>query len=198
MVNSYVLVNPYIDGSFKSKVKARNSQEAAKMLYTGLSEHFNNSVPAFHFTVQKGTSSKGKMYHFKVSEQREDDTVNFSIKPLTLKNEDAINNEFKGRLDEFKNKLNQDGGKHKSKRHSKHHDSSDSSDSDSDSSSDYYRQARQNSYVPSYPFNHWWYDPFVYRLDSVYMPTFYSYSTPLYYELVSQPFSATFTLNSKV
>jgi hypothetical protein len=181
MVNSYVLVNPYIEGSFKSKIKARNSQEAAKMIYTNLSEHFNNSVPKFHFTIQKGTSSNGKMYHFKVSEEREDDTVSFSIKPLTLKNEDAINREFKGRLDDIKNKLNQDGGKHRSKRHSKH-DISDSSDSD-DSSDDYYRRARSYPYVPSYPFNYWWYDPYVYSLDSVFMPTFYSTSSPLYYQL---------------
>jgi hypothetical protein len=68
------------------------------------------------------------MYHFKVSEERDDDTVSFSIKPLTLKNEDAINREFKGRLENIKNKLNQDGGKHRSKKHSIS-DSSDSSDS---------------------------------------------------------------------
>jgi len=181
MVNSYVLVNPYIEGSFKSKIKARNSQEAAKMIYTNLSEHFNNSVPKFHFTIQKGTSSNGKMYHFKVSEEREDDTVNFSIKPLTLKNEDSINREFKGRLEEIKNKLNQDGGKHRSK-HSSKRSISDSSDS-SDSSDDYYRRARTYPYVPSYPFNYWWYDPSVYRLDSVFMPTFYSTSSPLYYQV---------------
>lgn len=182
MVNSYVLVNPYIEGSFKSKIKARNSQEAAKMIYTNLSEHFNNSVPAFHFTLQKGTSSNGKMYHFKVSEEREDDTVSFSIKPLTLKNEDSINNEFKGRLEDIKNKLSQDGGKHSSKNRSKRHDSSDS-DSDLSSSDDYYRRARSYPYVPSYPFNYWWYDPSVYRLDSVFMPTFYSTSSPLYYQV---------------
>jgi hypothetical protein len=178
MVNSYVLVNPYIEGSFKSKIKARNSQEAAKMIYTNLSEHFNNSIPSFHFTLQKGTSSNGKMYHFKVSEERDDDTVSFSIKPLTLKNEDAINREFKGRLENIKNKLNQDGGKHRSKKHS----ISDSSDS-SDSSDDYYRRARSYPYVPSYPFNYWWYDPYVYSLDSVFMPTFYSTSSPLFYQL---------------
>jgi hypothetical protein len=186
MVNSYVLVNPYIEGSFKSKIKARNSQEAAKMIYTNLSEHFNNSVPKFHFTIQKGTSSKGKIYHFKVSEEREDDTVSFSIKPLTLKNEDSINKEFKGRLEEIKNKLNQDGGKHRPK----HRDSSDSDSSSSDD--DYYRRAKTYPYVPSYPFNYWWYDPYVYRLDSVFMPTFYSNSSPLYYQ-VSLPVTVTTT-----
>jgi len=195
MVNSYVLVNPYIEGSFKSKIKARNSQEAAKMIYTNLSEHFNNSVPSFHFTIQKGTSSKGKMYHFKVSEEREEDTVNFSIKPVTLRNEEAVNREFKGRLDDIKTKLSQDGGK-KKKSHSKHHDSSDS-DSDLSSSSDYYLRARSRPYVPSYPFNYWWYDPYVYSIDTLYMPTFYSTSSPLYYTVTTTPLAtATVTVRT--
>ena len=48
MVNSYVLVNPHIEGNFKSKIKAKNSNEAANIFYKNLSEHFNNFVPKFH------------------------------------------------------------------------------------------------------------------------------------------------------
>ena len=56
MTNSYVLVNPHIEGSLKKQVQAKNSLEAAKNLYKNLSEHFNNSVPKFYFTIQKGGS----------------------------------------------------------------------------------------------------------------------------------------------
>ncbi len=70
MVNTYVLVNPYIEGSFEKSVKARNSIEAGKMLYSSLSEHFNNNVPKFLFTIQKGSSGKGKHYSFKVKENK--------------------------------------------------------------------------------------------------------------------------------
>ena len=54
MVNKYHLVNPYIDGDdFESSTNAKNSNEAANKLYSRISEHFNNSVPVFYFTIQK-------------------------------------------------------------------------------------------------------------------------------------------------
>ena len=62
MVNTYKLVNPYIRGEFETKIKTKNSVDAAKKFYNALSEHFNNSVPKFYFTIQKGGSSKGKFY----------------------------------------------------------------------------------------------------------------------------------------
>ena len=44
MVNSYLLVNPHIEGKFKNKIKAKNSQEAASIFYKNLSEHFNKII----------------------------------------------------------------------------------------------------------------------------------------------------------
>lgn len=175
MVNTYFLVNPHIEGKFNSKIKARNSNEAANMFYKNLSEHFNNSVPKFHFTIQKGSSGDGKYYHFEVKELRKDNEVSFKINQMTLSGDPESMESFKSRLDDFKAKFNQDGGKrHKSRRHKS--DSSDSSDWD-DSSEEFYRRAK--SYVPvNQPIYYWWYDPYVYRLDSLYVPTFYSYITP--------------------
>lgn len=179
MVNSYVLVNPHIEGNFDTKIKAKNSLEAANIFYKNLSEHFNNSVPTFHFSIQKGSSGDGKYYHFKVKENRKDNEVNFSLSPYKIDGEEEAINSFKGRLDKFKNKINQDGGKKKSRKHKRSESISDS-DLDSDSYN-FYRRAR--SYMPStQPIYYWWYDPYVYRLDSLYVPTFYSYITP-YIEL---------------
>ena len=90
MSNSYVLVNPHIEGSLKTQVKAKNSLEAAKNLYKNLSEHFNNNVPKFHFTIQKGTSGNGKFYSFKVKESRTDNTVDFSLEPVVVQNEKIL------------------------------------------------------------------------------------------------------------
>ena len=81
MVNSYVLVNPHIEGNLKTKIKASNSLEAANNLYKNLSEHFSNSVPEFYFTIQKGSSGEGKMYHFKVKESKKNDEVSYSVAP---------------------------------------------------------------------------------------------------------------------
>jgi hypothetical protein len=179
MVNTYVLVNPHIEGDFKSKIKANNSNEAANLFYKNLSEHFNNSVPKFHFTIQKGSSGEGKYYHFEVKENRQDNEVNFNIKPYTVQGENEAIKRFESKLANFKSKLNQDGGKKKAKK-SKRDDSSDSSDFDIEEDNIY---KRAKSYLPTtQPIYYWWYDPYVYRLDTLYVPTFYSYVTP-YIEL---------------
>ncbi len=180
MVNTYLLVNPHIEGNFNSKIKAKNSNEAANIFYKNLSEHFNNSVPKFHFTIQKGSSGDGKYYHFEVKESRTDNEVSFKVNSMKLSGEGESMDSFKSRLENFKAKFNQDGGK-KHKKSSKH-DSDDSDSSDWDASSDdFYRRAK--SYLPvNQPIYYWWYDPYVYNLNSIYIPTFYSYVTP-YIEL---------------
>jgi hypothetical protein len=189
MVNTYILVNPHIEGNFKSKIKAKNSNEASNIFYKNLSEHFNNSVPQFHFTIQKGSSGDGSYTHFQVKESRTENEVSFKVKQMNIAGDQESMQSFKSRLEKFKAKFNQDGGKkdkshRKSSKHSKKgKDSSDSSDSsDWDESSDnFYRRAK--SYLPvNQPIYYWWYDPYVYRLDSLYIPTFYSYVTP-YIEL---------------
>ena len=180
MVNTYLLVNPHIEGNFNSKIKAKNSNEAANIFYKNLSQHFNNSVPKFHFTIQKGSSGDGKYYHFAVKELRNNNEVSYKVDPMELSGEPESMESFKSKLENFKSKFNQDGGKKHKKSHK--HDSDDSDSSDWDASSDeFYRRAR--SYLPvNQPIYYWWYDPYVYRLDSIYIPTFYSYVTP-YIEL---------------
>lgn len=184
MVNTYMLVNPYIEGNFKSKIKAKNSLEAANLFYKNLSEHFNNSLPVFHFSIQKGSSGDGKLAHFEVKEIRSENEVNFSVKPFTVKGEDEVIERFKSKLENFKAKFKQDGGKKGKKQMKQMKHKKDSSDSDSfldDSSEDMYRRAK--SYLPvTQPIYYWWYDPYVYKLDSIFIPTFYSYVTP-YIEL---------------
>jgi hypothetical protein len=186
MVNSYKLVNPHIEGKFKTEMKAKNSQDAANSFYKNLSEHFNNSVRQFNFSVQKGLSGDGKLYHFQVKEKRENNEVDFKITPLKIKGENEVTEKFKEKLANFKEKFNSlEGGKKKKSKKSKKSkdssDSSDSSDSDSDLTENFYKRAKK--YLPvNQPIYYWWYDPYLYGLDSVYLPTFYSYVTP-YIEL---------------
>ena len=52
MANTYVLVNPHINGSVETKIKADNSLQAAKKAYKNVSKHFNNNIPKFYFTLQ--------------------------------------------------------------------------------------------------------------------------------------------------
>ena len=114
MTNSYVLVNPYIKGDFKNTIKADNSTIAAKTFYKNLSEHFNNAVPKFYFTIQKGGSGKGKYYHFKVSEKRNKNDVSFTLEPHEISGiSDKDITDFSTRLNNFKNNFAQSGGKKK-------------------------------------------------------------------------------------
>lgn len=180
MSNNYVLLNPYIQGEFKNTIKADNSVDAGRQFYKAISEHFNNAVPKFYFSIQKGGSGNGKMYHFKVAEKRKKNNVSFTLQPYeAVGNIDTAG--FTSRLNNFKNKFAQSGGKKKSKKSKKSKDSSESdSDSDSDSdSSDNYK--RVNSLITTFdqPIYYWWYDPSIYRLSSYYIPTFYAYVTPV-------------------
>ena len=174
MSNTYVLVNPHVQGDFKNTITAKNSIEAGRALYKSLSEHFNNAVPKFYFTIQKGGSGKGKYYHFQVKEKlKKGDNVSFTFEPYEVVGGVDVES-FSKKLNEFKNKFAQAGGKKKSKKSKK---SKDSSESDSDS--DDYK--RINTYVPvvNQPIYYWWYDPAIYRLESYYVPTFYPYVTPI-------------------
>ena len=171
MVNSYVLVNPHIEGQFETTVKANNSEEAAQKLYRELSEHFSNSIPSFYFTIQKGTSGNGKYYHFKAKESRKNNEVTFSINSIQLDNEDRNINAFKSRLEDNKQKRAQAGGKKKHRRSRKVED-----DSELDSDSDDYIHVSKS--VLNQPIYYWWYDPYLYDIDYVYIPSLYSYTTP--------------------
>jgi hypothetical protein len=174
MVNSYLMVNPHIEGDFKKKIKAKNSKEAAQKFYKELSGHFSNAVPTFHFTIQKGGSGSGNHYHFEVTENRKDQKVDFNIRKIDLKDELKVLDKFKNRRSKWLKEF-QAGGKKKSSKKSKKDDSSDSSDSSSDEA--FIKRAKKNS-IYNQPLYYWWYDPYLYSLDTVYVPTFYSYVTP--------------------
>lgn len=173
MANTYNLVNPFIKGEFKSKITASNSLEAARTFYNDISQHFNGTVPKFYFTIQKGQSGSGKLYHFEVQEKiLKNNNVQFSLEPYTNNNENIQS--FTNKLSAIKDKFVQEGGKKKRHGKKKHHKRKTES-SDSESEDDY------KIYYPSVyntPLYYWWYDPYVYNLSSVYVPTFQPYVTP--------------------
>ena len=168
MSNTYRLINPHIEGDMSTKVKAKNSVEAAKILYTNLSEHFNNNLPRFNFTIQKGSSGKGKYYSFETKETKDGDDVKFSIKPIKVSNEKKSYNSMMKNIKQFQQDIEKKGGEI----------TKDDLDEVMDDSSDYYRKAA--TYVPviNHPINFFYYDPSLYKLKNLFIPTFYSYLTP--------------------
>lgn len=193
MVNTYKLINPSIHGKFKTKIEARNSDEASNLFYTGLSEHFNNSVPEFYFTIQKGSGDSSKYSHYKVTEKRsKKNEVTYTITNHKIKNEELTMKEYLKRLNQFKQSAGKGKKKHskkhrksshkrKSKRHDSDSDSSDSSDSDSDYSdfdddTDILTLATKLSLND--PFHYWRYDPYLYGIKNLFPPSFLSTSVP--------------------
>jgi hypothetical protein len=185
-MKSYLLVNPYIEGSLDKVFSANNSLEAADKAYTAISKYFSNSIPNFKFTlirikdshVQSGgdysnldftTKNNKHLLHFKVKESKvsNSDRVDFSIVPFNGKL--VLINQFKSSLQSHlnrhkKNNKNEKEGGKKSK--FKNHDD----DSSSDSSELYETRVKKNYIID--PITYWWYNPFIYYTDQIYIPSF--------------------------
>ena len=82
---------------------------------------------------------------------------------------------FKGRFNGGAKgrKSSRKGSKKSSKRSSRHLDDEISSESD-----DFYREAKSYTPVASSPFYYMYYDPLLYKVDSVFIPTYYAYVSP--------------------
>jgi len=185
MTNSYVLINPQIKGNFNSTVKTKNSLNAAKKLYKNMSKHFNNNVPKFYISIQKGKSGKGKIYHFEIREKKiinsdNDIDVKYSVEPFKFKGETKINKEL---VDHFSEK-NQKGGATKKTKTKKTKPKKTKpkkiieDDSDSDSEGEFNDTELAVVPVLNHQIYHWIYDPFIYGVKSIYIPTFHNYITP--------------------
>jgi len=149
--NTYRLINPFIEGSLNTVVRAKNSLNASIMLYGNLSNHFTNHVDNFYITVQNLQNKR--LYNFLIDEKRlTGDEVDFSITRLRTPLSKDLEENFLKEIQEI-DPQTQTGGKHRkhhnrhklsalldNDRHSNIDDSSDSSDSSSESDdSDFYR-----------------------------------------------------------
>jgi len=173
-MNSYILVNPHIEGSIDTRFKTKTANEAATIAYDTVSKYFSNNLPKFSFTLQKAGSDK--FYHFDVNEKiNKNDKIKFQIKEnSSITNLDGL----KKFIDTNNDKL--EGGKsHKSHKYRKYkYDDEDSSDS-SDSDDDYYYYYKP--ITRTMPITYWSYYPYAYNLKQIYVPTFVPTISPYVY-----------------
>jgi hypothetical protein len=136
--NAYLLINPYIEGSLDTVVRAKNSFSAGKKLYNTISNYFTNQVDNFYMTVQNLETKD--LSHFKIGEKRdENNTVNFNLAKL----DDRFNPDLEKKLITSIEKLSkQSGGKHHH-RNRKEDDESSSSSSSSSEERDFFKFAPQ-------------------------------------------------------
>ena len=124
--NAYRLINPYIEGSIDTVVRASNSFNGGKKMYKNISSFFKNKVDNFYMTIQNLENKE--LSHFAVDERMDKDgVVDYDL----IKFDDKMNPEIEKKLVGTIDKISkQDGGKH-------HHSSSSSSSSSSEES--YYK-----------------------------------------------------------
>lgn len=161
-MSNYKLINPSLEGAIKITVSAKEPIDAAKQIWTNLSKYFANDVPTFAFTLEN--QSGGSLHHFKVQESKNKNEATFKIETIEskLKAKDLKN--FKARSNEA---FKMHGGKHKKDK--KDEDESSSSSSEAFDSLKLYKNFSKRTLLP---ITYWWYNPYVYDLTSVYIPTF--------------------------
>ncbi len=185
-MKEYLLINPIVSDDEKI-FKGKNSLEAAENAYKELSKQFSNVVKNFKFTllkVDKNNNSKlderndKDFYHFNVNERKDEDKeVEYLIQPIK-DDKIVLLDEFKKRVYKTMRKKRKTykskGGKSKYRQIEDDSDSSDSSDSN-----DYYVKKPKFNDLNTYNYNYnWWYNPFLYVSDSLYIPNFVN---PYYY-----------------
>ena len=95
--HSYQLINPVIEGTFKDVYDAGEPIEAAKNMWSGLSEHIVAHVPKFMFTLRD--ISSGDLHHFDVAENRANSS--FTINKLEMNIDKKHFNDFTKRIDDY-------------------------------------------------------------------------------------------------
>jgi len=127
--NAYRLLNPYIEGSVDTVVRAKNSFNAGKKMYNTISNYFTNHLEDFYMTVQNVETKE--LTHLKINEKRsENGTVDYNL----VKIEEKFNPDLEKKLINIVENLEkQTGGKHH-----KNNDVDDDSSSESSSEDDFY------------------------------------------------------------
>lgn len=166
-MSNYKLLNPYIEGKMTTSFAGNSPKVAAKKIWNAISKYITNNVPQFPFTMEN--TDTGKLHHFLVKESLiGGNQAKFNISELTLNMKPTEESEFKKRVDTFKNSKMRGGKKHR-----KHEDDDDDSSSSSSSTTEIFSALKlYNKHNTIYPITYWWYDPLIYKLDSVYIPTF--------------------------
>lgn len=152
-MSKYTLVNPIIEGSFKTEYSGKNKMEVAEKLWMNLSKYLVGGVPRFMFTLKDNKKS----YHtFEVNEDESSGKYTIREKKLDDITGDDFEN-FENAVHKYSKKANkQNGGMQKPTRKRYESDDSDS-DSDSDNMntliSEYYPIIRRTSPIVYFHYN---------------------------------------------
>ncbi len=173
-MGSFKLVNPLILGQFNTEYKAESGIDAISQFWNNLSTHITNNMPALFVTIK---NEKNELSHYKISEKIKGGSkiTDYTISEVDNKMSEKETEQFLKEIENYKQKTNskiqrqakQSGGVKGSKR-SRDKDSSSSSDSSSED--DYYNFTKYRRLTQ--PIAMWYYTPSIYKVSSVFIPTF--------------------------
>jgi hypothetical protein len=166
-LETYTLVNPAVHGSFNKFTKSDDDLKAAKVIYARLAENFMNSCPVFFFSLRGGDK---KYYHYRVTEMKTGNKVDYSISLAELRDEKAGLQIIKDMEKTVSEQAPIHGGAKGDD------DAFDDDDDDDDFTRDGYG-SKKIVYLSYYPYAYYWYGPY-------YWPSFYPY---IYTTLPSWP-----------
>jgi len=156
-MTSYKLLNPQIKGEFPDIFKGKNTLDVAEKAWNKMSKYFANPVKKFAYTLENQNDKK--QYHFVVRE-----TIGGDGEAKYTVSEVSLNNLSGGKKKRYKKIANNNDDDSDS--------SSDSSSSSSSSlSSDLLYKKKHGPII-------WTYNPYIYGLSSVYIPTFIATVVP--------------------
>lgn len=169
----YEIINPIIIGTLQTKYESETPLDAAKQFWLKMSKIIVNEIPQTFFSLR---DSKGKIYHFKVSERRSSDNVADFMVTEYDKIDDSKIKKMTDLFTQMKS-LAQKGGK-------KHWDDDDDS-SDIDDAIIMFNKI--NKISDSHPIVYFHYIPHIYDSDTLFIPTFIYPYMPLYVEIGFSP-----------
>lgn len=179
-MKSFKLVNPLILGQLNTEYKADTGIDAISQFWNDLSTHITNNIPALYVTLK---DENNNLCHYKISEKIKEGSkvTDYVITEVENTMSDKEIKNFINNVDENEKKLkkeihnqnnqnnqyNQKGGVKKTNRSRHNKSSSSSSDDDEDDYYDFTKYRRLTQ-----PITMWYYTPSIYRVPSLFVPTF--------------------------
>jgi len=165
-MSNYRLINPCLEGNIVNTFNGKSNLDAALSAWTTLSQYITNNVPRFAFTLEN--TRDGGMCHFMVEESLTGgNKADYNISQMNIKMKSSEEKEFKKRSSAF-SKSKKGGRPHKK----------DDDDSSSDSDELYSTLKLHKMLTKQTPISYLWYDPMIYKFESLYIPTFVAPLTP--------------------
>ncbi|MBA42969.1 MAG: hypothetical protein CMF62_03040 [Magnetococcales bacterium] len=179
----------------KNLFSGNTPEDAAQKTWNRLSSYINQNVPRFAFSLERINDKK--KFHFMVKETIKGGSVNYSLESLSFSNSEKKLNKFLDKVEQFKLKEKQVGGRRKRYEDDDLDDDDlpdlddelpDLDDDDDDLDDDHKDMILQLYRTVSRPINYWYYNPVVYGIDYIFMPTFTAPLIP-YVEIDLSPYN---------